>query len=124
MIEKPDIIESGIKEVQFGKRVKIINPVNLYGCSIGDNCFIGPFVEIQKGAVIGQGSGQELFIPWIQLMVSERIRCLAATDIKGVYSDICEHVQGIHGLACARMCKWQCMLAHAGNAGTCWYLKA
>jgi acetyltransferase-like isoleucine patch superfamily enzyme len=27
--------------------------VNLYGCEIGDDCFVGPFVEIQKGAKIG-----------------------------------------------------------------------
>jgi acetyltransferase-like isoleucine patch superfamily enzyme len=25
----------------------------LYGCKIGSNCFIGPFVEIQEGAIIG-----------------------------------------------------------------------
>ena len=30
-----------IKNVKFGKNVKIIEPVNLYGCEIGDNCFIG-----------------------------------------------------------------------------------
>ena len=41
-----------IKNVKFGKNVKIIEPVNLYGCEIGDNCFIGPFVEIQKNVVI------------------------------------------------------------------------
>jgi acetyltransferase-like isoleucine patch superfamily enzyme len=28
--------------------------VNLYGCSIGDDTFIGPFVEIQTGATIGR----------------------------------------------------------------------
>ncbi|EKD28653.1 MAG: acetyltransferase [uncultured bacterium] len=43
----------GIKNVKFGKNVKIINPVNLYECTIGDNCFIGPFVEIQKNVTIG-----------------------------------------------------------------------
>ena len=45
-----------IKNVKFGKNVKIIEPVNLYGCEIGDNCFIGPFVEIQKNAVIKQNT--------------------------------------------------------------------
>ncbi|HMH32416.1 MAG TPA: acyltransferase [Puia sp.] len=45
---------SGIHEdVQFGIDVKVVQPVNLYGCSIGDHCFIGPFVEIQKNAMIG-----------------------------------------------------------------------
>ncbi len=43
----------GIKNVQFGKRVKVVQPSNLYGCKIGDDCFIGPFVEIQKEVVIG-----------------------------------------------------------------------
>ena len=42
-----------IKNVKFGKNVTIIEPVNLYGCVIGDNCFIGPFVEIQKNVKIG-----------------------------------------------------------------------
>jgi acetyltransferase-like isoleucine patch superfamily enzyme len=43
----------GIKDVQFGADVKVIEPVNMYGCSIGDHCFVGPFVEIQRGVVVG-----------------------------------------------------------------------
>lgn len=43
-----------IKNVDFGKDISIINPVNLYGCKIGNNVFIGPFVEIQKDVVIGK----------------------------------------------------------------------
>ena len=43
----------GVKGVAFGARVKIVEPCNLYGCSIGDDCFIGPFTEIQKTARIG-----------------------------------------------------------------------
>lgn len=42
-----------VVNVQLGINVKIIQPVNLYGCSIGNNCFIGPFVEIQKNVQIG-----------------------------------------------------------------------
>ncbi|OGK12504.1 acetyltransferase [Candidatus Roizmanbacteria bacterium RIFCSPHIGHO2_02_FULL_37_15] len=42
-----------IKDCQIGKRTKIWNFVNLYGCSIGENCQIGAFVEIQKGVRIG-----------------------------------------------------------------------
>ena len=45
---------SGIKDVQFGVNVKVIEPVNLYGCTIGDNSFVGPFVEIQKNVQIGK----------------------------------------------------------------------
>ncbi|MFZ6012566.1 MAG: acyltransferase [Bacteroidota bacterium] len=47
------IVDSGIKDVRFGRNVKVIKPVNMYGCSIGDNCFIGPFIEIQKDVSIG-----------------------------------------------------------------------
>jgi acetyltransferase-like isoleucine patch superfamily enzyme len=47
-------IESGIKDVKFGKNVKVVSPVNIYECSIGDDTFIGPFVEIQKNVIIGE----------------------------------------------------------------------
>ena len=47
---------SGIKNVDLGKNVSIINPVNLYGCRISDNCKIGPFVEIQSDVNIGENS--------------------------------------------------------------------
>ena len=48
------LLESGIVDVSFGEDVKVIKPVNLYGCEISDNCFIGPFVEIQKDVRIGK----------------------------------------------------------------------
>jgi acetyltransferase-like isoleucine patch superfamily enzyme len=38
----------------FGEQVTVIQPVNLYGCTIGDNSFIGPFVEIQRNARVGK----------------------------------------------------------------------
>jgi acetyltransferase-like isoleucine patch superfamily enzyme len=48
------LFESKIREdVVFGANVKIVSPVNLYGCSIGSNCFIGPFVEVQKKVRVG-----------------------------------------------------------------------
>ncbi len=43
-----------IVDVQWGENVKVIQPVNLYGCKIGDDSFIGPFVEIQKEVCIGK----------------------------------------------------------------------
>jgi acetyltransferase-like isoleucine patch superfamily enzyme len=52
----PTFLKAGIKDVQFGKNVKIVEPVNLYGCKIGDDCFIGPFTEIQNGAILGNRS--------------------------------------------------------------------
>lgn len=46
--------DAGITDdVRFGQDVLVIRPVNLYGCTIGDNSFIGPFVEIQRNAKIG-----------------------------------------------------------------------
>ena len=45
--------QSQIREVTFGENVTLVHPVNIYECSIGDNAFVGPFVEIQKGVLIG-----------------------------------------------------------------------
>jgi len=53
-VTKPEILHTGIVDVTFGKAVTVVQPVNLYGCAIGDECFIGPFVEIQKGVTIGK----------------------------------------------------------------------
>ena len=55
-MHKPDLSAVGINNVTFGDKVKIVQPVNLYGCEIGERCFIGPFVEIQKDVVIGPGT--------------------------------------------------------------------
>lgn len=43
-----------VVDVQWGENVKVVHPVNLYGCKIGDDSFIGPFVEIQKEVSIGK----------------------------------------------------------------------
>ena len=48
-----DFLDADIRDVSFGTGVKIVRPCNLYGCEIGDGCFVGPFTEIQKGARIG-----------------------------------------------------------------------
>ena len=53
---QPNLFQSGIKDVRFEEGVTIIEPVNLYGCSIGQGVFIGPFVEIQKNTLIGSFS--------------------------------------------------------------------
>jgi acetyltransferase-like isoleucine patch superfamily enzyme len=50
----PHITECVIKQdVVFGTNVKVVSPVNMYGCTIGNECFIGPFVEVQKSVVVG-----------------------------------------------------------------------
>lgn len=53
-MDTPRVLEVGIRDVRFGKGVTVIKPVNLYECSIGDESFVGPFVEIQKGVKIGK----------------------------------------------------------------------
>jgi UDP-2-acetamido-3-amino-2,3-dideoxy-glucuronate N-acetyltransferase len=42
-----------IEDVTFGENVVVYSLTNLYGCQIGDNTRIGPFVEIQRGVRIG-----------------------------------------------------------------------
>jgi UDP-3-O-[3-hydroxymyristoyl] glucosamine N-acyltransferase len=54
MKQQPTIRQSGIHDVVFGANITIIEPVNLYGCVIGEGTFIGPFVEIQKNVRIGR----------------------------------------------------------------------
>ena len=41
-------------DVKLGANVKLSNFINLYGCEVGDETKIGPFVEIQKNAKIGK----------------------------------------------------------------------
>jgi acetyltransferase-like isoleucine patch superfamily enzyme len=53
-LSQPKIKEVEIVNVELGDNVTIINPVNLYGCVIRSNVFIGPFVEIQKDVNIGE----------------------------------------------------------------------
>ena len=49
---------SGLKkiapDVALGRDVVVADFVNLYGCRIGDESRVGPFVEIQKNAVVGR----------------------------------------------------------------------
>jgi UDP-2-acetamido-3-amino-2,3-dideoxy-glucuronate N-acetyltransferase len=43
-----------LRDVDLGERVRVLSFVNLYGCRIGDDTMIGPFVEIQAGVTIGK----------------------------------------------------------------------
>ncbi len=45
-----------IVNVDIGIETIIMPLCNLYGCTIGDNCFVGPFVEIQKNTNIDSGT--------------------------------------------------------------------
>ncbi|HEY4206313.1 MAG TPA: acyltransferase [Puia sp.] len=51
---KVRIKQAGITEdVVFGEGCTVVQPVNMYGCRIGDNTFVGPFVEVQRKVTIG-----------------------------------------------------------------------
>ena len=49
----PTIKATDLVDVRCGERVTIVQPANLYGCCLGDDVFVGPFVEIQRNTVIG-----------------------------------------------------------------------
>jgi acetyltransferase-like isoleucine patch superfamily enzyme len=51
--EPSDMRSVGIVNVAFGEHVTVVQPVNLYGCTIGDGVFVGPFVEIQANVSVG-----------------------------------------------------------------------
>ena len=55
-MNKPLIHSSKIRNVKFGHNVTYVEPCNLYDCQIGDDSFIGPFVEIQSSAIIGKNT--------------------------------------------------------------------
>jgi acetyltransferase-like isoleucine patch superfamily enzyme len=55
-MNQPNLKQTGVRNVVFGRNVTVVEPCNLYGCEIGDDCFIGPFVEIQKDVSIGRGT--------------------------------------------------------------------
>lgn len=42
-----------IRDVRCGEGVVIVEPANVYGCTLGDGVFVGPFVEIQKDVSVG-----------------------------------------------------------------------
>lgn len=50
---EPRRFQSAIRDVIFGNDCTLVEPSNLYECSLGNNCFVGPFCEIQKGVRIG-----------------------------------------------------------------------
>lgn len=49
----PRLLSVGLVDVQCGERVTIVQPVNAYGCTLGDDVFVGPFVEIQRDVTVG-----------------------------------------------------------------------
>ncbi|SQC16234.1 UDP-3-O-(3-hydroxymyristoyl)-glucosamine N-acyltransferase [Klebsiella pneumoniae] len=52
----PELRDTGVRNVVCGENVVIYQPANLYDCQLGDNVFVGPFVEIQGNTRIGANS--------------------------------------------------------------------
>lgn len=48
------ILHSRLKNVSYGKNVKVVSPSNLYECILEDDVFVGPFCEIQSQVKIGK----------------------------------------------------------------------
>lgn len=52
-MSEPELRRTAVVNVTCGRNVVIVEPTNVYGCVLGDEVFVGPFVEIQKDAVVG-----------------------------------------------------------------------
>ena len=50
------ILKSQIVKIKKGKNLKVVKPTNIYGAQFGNNCFVGPFTEIQKNVKIGDNT--------------------------------------------------------------------
>ena len=48
--------QASLRDVSCGHDVTIVEPSNLYECTLKDNSFVGPFCEIQNGVVIGKNT--------------------------------------------------------------------
>lgn len=47
---------AAVRNVVCGENVVIYEPANLYDCTLADEVFVGPFVEIQGNTQIGKGT--------------------------------------------------------------------
>lgn len=54
MAHDPDDPKRTLNDVTLGDDVRLGVYVNLYGCTIGDESAVGPFVEIQRDVVVGR----------------------------------------------------------------------
>ncbi len=48
--------QAQIRDVLYGDNVTVVEPVNLYECTLGNDVFVGPFCEIQTDVSIGDFS--------------------------------------------------------------------
>jgi acetyltransferase-like isoleucine patch superfamily enzyme len=49
----PTLLRAEVRDVTCGRGVPIVEPANVYECTLGDDVFVGPFAEIQRGVTIG-----------------------------------------------------------------------
>lgn len=84
----PEVREAGVRDVRCGERVVLTLPANIYEATLGDDVFVGPFCEIQRGVVIGDRTrvqshtfvcelvtiGQDCFIGHGVMFVNDRLR--------------------------------------------------
>jgi acetyltransferase-like isoleucine patch superfamily enzyme len=49
----PELKNVSVRDVSCGSGVCIVEPANVYECELGDDVFIGPFTEVQKGVRVG-----------------------------------------------------------------------
>ena len=52
-MEKNRVPVSGIRDSIWGFDFTYIEPINVYGATFGNACFVGPFVEIQSKVKVG-----------------------------------------------------------------------
>jgi acetyltransferase-like isoleucine patch superfamily enzyme len=98
-MNQPEIRKTGIRDVSFGSRCIIYEPVNLYECTLGDDCHIGPFVEIQRNVRIGRNCRIQSH-SFICELVSIGDNCFISHGVKFV-NDLFKHggpAQGDPGL--------------------------
>ena len=83
-----EIRDSTIRDITYGEGVVIMQPSNVYEAILGDDVFVGPFCEIQRGASIGHRTrvqshsficelvtaGEDCFIGHGVMFVNDRMR--------------------------------------------------
>ena len=47
---------AGVHNCRIAESVRIVEPVNLYGCNLDEGVFVGPFCEIQSDVSIGKNT--------------------------------------------------------------------
>lgn len=52
-MNQPRRLVIGVRDSHFGKNCVVSDYTNIYEARFGDQCFIGPFVEVQNGVLCG-----------------------------------------------------------------------